>query len=174
MDRKNNNDGHKVVVSTIYFDKEIDSGSVNDLIGQIERADGNMVVLYFQTFGGTIAAASVFVDWVNTYRLKTLIIIGVGEINSAGFNILTDVTCQIKLLPGSSSIVHEASRDVDTASAKNGVGKFRNDLLKKYNDNRMKKYRSLGFTEYEINTMKAGQDVCLAEPRLREMLNIKD
>lgn len=106
-----NDDGDKTM-KTIKFEGDITHDSVKALFEQIDRVpDGEKIVLYFVSSGGSTADAYMMADYVNRDPKRFEMVIP-WECSSAAFTVLVRVRCAIKILNSAFGMTHFIGRTV--------------------------------------------------------------
>ncbi len=158
-------------MKAIIFDDEISTETVAKLICEIEEKtkDDKNITIYFSTNGGSEPVGKILIDYINNSNLN-IIFIGWWSINSIGFDIFFRLKCKRKLM-GAHAVLHLGSRKVDTSemTQKISYDKFLLEDLKKYNEEGIEFYKSLGITDKEIKVICSGEDIYLNTERLNKI-----
>ena len=152
---------------TQFFNGEITSESVVNLILALEEDDAQQIDLYFSSEqGGCLADAEVLIDYLST-SIKDITLIGHWCLVSAALAIYLRAICKKRLLPDTYGMVHISDIDVSTKAIKN-KDPWQTHLLsdlEAHNKMWLKERRGF-FTRKEISYLKSGGDLYLPYDRL--------
>jgi hypothetical protein len=158
----------------LYLDylKSIDKENVMNLIkiieGLCENTEYPMIFLYFSTDGGEVDACEILIDYFNTCN-KNIILIPIGNISSAGFDIVIRSKIVKRIIYDCFACVHLSNDEIFTRDLKNNSSYSTMKEAKMYqlNANEYKFFRSLGiFTRKELLEIKHGNDIWIHTDRI--------
>ena len=142
-----------------YFNDEINTESVNELIGILSAVPS--IDLFVTTPGGETTASQVLIHFINNHPDVKIYL--TGFIASAGADFLTDCNKEVYLTDDLDWILfHQADREFGGKFRKAPLNK---DILyeqtKEINDRYAEKYKKLGLNSKEIKEYFKGEDVIL-------------
>lgn len=151
----------------ILFDDEINSESVNSLVENIFSYQS--VDLYVTTPGGALHAMDVLIDAINEH--PDIKVILCGAVCSAGTFLLTDVDCEVVIHDNLDFImIHGADRQTEGQWRKYALDY---DILKGQldlcNQERAKKFKTIGIPKKLIDKYLKGEDVYLYREDLKKL-----
>lgn len=160
----------------IYFNDELTSNNVSQLINKIESKlnKDDILEIYFSTEGGSLESSMVLVDFINKkveeeYKIE---IIASGEISSGGLIIFADLECRKRVLdkdlvygiahtPG----IYVSTRSINNKTKTDSYFINKSDLLNSF---ALERYKKIGITDKEEEDMLNGMDVIIKGDRLME------
>ena len=103
----------------IIFENEITKDTITKLINNINYSDSNEFTIYFSTEGGDIDYILILIDFINNSN-KIINFVCFRDISSAGFILMLNLPkLKIKILNGTSAIIHLISQLIETRDVKN-------------------------------------------------------
>ena len=128
------------------------------------------VRLFFSTIGGSMGIAEDIIEMVNTFPNKIEIICSEWLL-SAGLMIVSGIKHPIKIGNSCIGLAHAPSIMLDSRNTKkkNSFDSFIQKQEEVFLDEYMNKIKSV-LTEEEIKELRAGEDVCIDAPRIRQMI----
>lgn len=163
----------KKIVLSLSYDKEVGPELFKELVEAYNKLEEDQYLyIYWSSYGGEVSYGEAIIHLIND-NIERTVLIGNGEMYSAGFDVFFRSRCERKILPGTTGMVHFAM--VSVTLIKNSVAKSPFDKLNMDWSNedfkkRIDYYSRLGLTKKELNAFKKGEDVYFSETRLNELL----
>jgi len=133
---------------------------------------GEKITIYLDSNGGFNVSAQIFCDIINQSP-DDFVMVAANSIRSAAFWLFFSVSCERKVLEGTTGICHISGNTVRVGSngrIPDAIERFESESLALGVSSEIEFHSALGFTESEMETFKSGGDVFLSEGRLREVL----
>ena len=158
------------------YDGELNFDGFEKFINELKNCNQEEdLLLFLTTNGGDYCIAQMMYQALSAYPKHVYINCNF-ECSSAGFylisNILEDEHFTLTIGISAFSIVHKASVDYSIAEVKkdSDKAKFWSNRLDFINEHDMKTYKTLGFTDEELNKINNDEDVYLDSNGLKRVL----
>lgn len=159
-----------------YFtiDQEFNQELTKNFISFVNENDGP-ATLYLDSNGGEFPTAQIIKDVINL-EPERFTLIAVNAIRSSAFFLFFSVRCKRIILDDTTGLHHlmgRAARVMSNGVHSDDIERMEFKMLKAGHETEVEFCRTIGFTEKELNTFKAGKDVFFSYQRMIELLNQK-
>lgn len=169
----------------LIFNDSLTSETVFNLISRIEQFseedNNNEIMIYFTSSGGYLEASDVLIDYINNrckYRSK-IKLIGSGNIESAGCEVMMFCKCKKDLLPSASAMIHLPYISCKEKEVKRWIfnSEYHKNLFKVIDHENEEKLAKICAFNYlnkkQVESLKKGKDIYLNNTEFKELLGIK-
>lgn len=160
----------------INYDGELNFDNFEEFVNELKACNQEEDITFFLTTnGGEYAVSKMIYSALMQYPKRIYVDINF-ECSSGGFLLLADMIKSDSFLvhigDSAFAIVHKASVDysIDEVRRNTSKAKFWEKRLNFINDNSMKVFKELNFTEDELKIIKSGEDLYLDSEDLRRVL----
>jgi len=149
-----------------FYEKEIASKDVIDLISILDKEEDDYIDLYFCSPGGCSSAAIMLIDYLNQHY-ESIILVPHFQIASAAFLVVMRTRCKKRFLPDVFGMIHLIGLEIDTRDMmdKASQDSFQHELLIKENKELLNELKDV-LTEQELKSVENGKDVYLDYDRM--------
>lgn len=157
---------------TYIFNSEMTLDAVEKFMDEAGGTDEDICVVYFSCEGGSIEAAEILIDYINS-NPEAYEFVATWQLHSAAFRVFSAINCKKRLFEGVWSVIHVTNREYRSRELMNkkSVDYFLRIEHDKLVDRELDGYKKiLSNSEYDI--VSNGGDLYVNTDRLRELFNV--